>query len=393
MTPSPSPGPERRSGPAPSPTRRWFLWHSWLAMPVWAFLFFICLTGSVAVMSHEIMWLANPAMRAGGEGSNVPVRAMVAAAEAAAPGGRVSSLAWLGAHMAVEAVVSMPDGSTRRAWINPTDGRVQALSSGASFQGFFRALHGWLLTYPFGWYAVSLMGLPLLGSLITGIVVYKRFWRAYRRPSLRLNRGPRVMWGDLHRLAGAWSLWFLALMAVTGLWFLINTLSWRLGVPLAAATAPALVAESDVPVAATAPRSDPDAILRAAQAAVPGMRLRRLILPSGAYVPARVFGSGGQAPLLPDTIQVNPWTYQVMAVSGGFDRPVGQMVGIIMRALHTGDFGGLPVKLVWLAFGLLLSLLVFSGMMVWTRRTWQATAQWRRDRAEARGVSGSGSHG
>jgi uncharacterized iron-regulated membrane protein len=46
-----------------------------------------------------------------------------------------------------------------------------------------------------------------------------------------------------------------------------------------------------------------------------------------------------------------------------------------MRPLHTGDFAGLWLKLVYLLFGLLLSTLVFSGMMVWTRRSVRATAQ------------------
>ena len=45
-----------------------------------------------------------------------------------------------------------------------------------------------------------------------------------------------------------------------------------------------------------------------------------------------------------------------------------------MRPLHTGDFAGLWLKLVYFFFGLLLSTLVFSGMMVWTKRSVQATA-------------------
>lgn len=360
-----------------SRARLWFLWHSWLAMPIWAFLFFVCLTGSVAVMSHEIMWLANPAMRATADGPSVPAKVLVAAAEAAVPDGRVFSLAWGDAYMAVEAQVAVPDGTTVRAWLDPASGMVQGVSTGASFQGFFRALHGWLLAYPVGWYAVSLLGIPLLGSLITGLVVYKRFWRSFYKPRVRFGNGARVMWGDVHRFGGAWSIWFLALMAITGLWFLINTLLWDLGMPLGGVKPPVLVAREELPMAATAPRPDPDAILKAAFQAVPDMRLRRLYLPSVAFAPARIWGSGGQAPLLPDTVLVNPLTYQVLEVSGGFDRPGAQLTGIIMRALHTGDFGGLPVKLVWLFFGLLLSTLVFSGMMIWSKRTFRATAEWR----------------
>lgn len=45
-----------------------------------------------------------------------------------------------------------------------------------------------------------------------------------------------------------------------------------------------------------------------------------------------------------------------------------------MRPLHTGDFGGLPIKLVWFFFGLILTLMVLSGLLIWTKRTAQATA-------------------
>ena len=57
------------------------------------------------------------------------------------------------------------------------------------------------------------------------------------------------------------------------------------------------------------------------------------------------------------------------------DRPTLALVTESMRPLHTGDFAGLWLKLVYLFFGLLLSTLVLSGMMVWTRRSVRATAQ------------------
>ncbi|MDF5938912.1 PepSY domain-containing protein [Pseudomonas aeruginosa] len=45
-----------------------------------------------------------------------------------------------------------------------------------------------------------------------------------------------------------------------------------------------------------------------------------------------------------------------------------------MRPLHTGDFGGIWVKLIWFVFGLLLSMMVLSGLPIWSKRTAQATA-------------------
>src|SRR3546814_17351553 len=40
-----------------------FLFHSWLALPIWFFVLIVCVTGTLAVVSQEIVWLVNPEMR------------------------------------------------------------------------------------------------------------------------------------------------------------------------------------------------------------------------------------------------------------------------------------------------------------------------------------------
>ncbi|SMH40187.1 PepSY-associated TM helix domain-containing protein [Azospirillum agricola] len=359
-----------------SRTRLWFLWHSWLAMPIWAFLFFICVTGTVAVVSTELMWLVDPSMRASGEGEPLPPSALIAAAEKAAPDGRVTSLSWGGSHMAVGARMAMPDGTFTTAWINPVSGVVQGLSTGNSFRQFFRALHGWLMTFPVGWYLVSAMAVPLVGSLVTGLVVYKKFWKSFYQPRIRWKQAPRVMWGDLHRVAGTWSIWFIAVIAVTSLWFLIYMALIHLGMGLGGSKPPVMLARDQIPVAAASPKPDADAILATAMATLPDMRLRFLGLPGTAYDPATVIGTSGQVPLLPDFIRINPFDASVIVVEGGLDGASGiELTRTIMRALHTGDFGGLPIKLIWFAFGALMSTLIFSGMLIWMKRTARATME------------------
>ena len=43
-------------------------------------------------------------------------------------------------------------------------------------------------------------------------------------------------------------------------------------------------------------------------------------------------------------------------------------------AAFEGGGGGLPIKLIWFFFGLILTLMVLSGLLIWTKRTAQATA-------------------
>ena len=41
-----------------------FQLHGWFSLPVWILFFFVCLTGTVAVLSHEFAWLTNANVRA-----------------------------------------------------------------------------------------------------------------------------------------------------------------------------------------------------------------------------------------------------------------------------------------------------------------------------------------
>jgi hypothetical protein len=78
--------------------------------------------------------------------------------------------------------------------------------------------------FSWGWYLVSFLGLPMLASLVTGLVVYKRSGKAFFKPTLRIRHGARIFWGDFHRLSGIWSIWFIAVISITGTWFLIQAI-------------------------------------------------------------------------------------------------------------------------------------------------------------------------
>ena len=51
--------------------------------------------------------------------------------------------------------------------------------------------------------------------------------------------------------------------------------------------------------------------------------------------------------------------------------------------LHFGDFAGLISKLIWFIFGAVLSLMIFSGMLVWHKRTAPVKARAPRRAADA----------
>ena len=74
------------------------------------------------------------------------------------------------------------------------------------------------------------------------------------------------------------------------------------------------------------------------------------------------------------TATINPYNGEIDASRLLSDRTGLEFVTESMRPLHTGDFGGLWIKMIWFFFGLVLSMMVLSGLLIWTKRTALATA-------------------
>jgi uncharacterized iron-regulated membrane protein len=74
----------------------------------------------------------------------------------------------------------------------------------------------------FGVPLVALMSIPLLLMLASSLFIYKRWWRGFL--TWPRKGKPRLTWGDVHRLAGVWSLGFMLLIGVTAFWYLVESL-------------------------------------------------------------------------------------------------------------------------------------------------------------------------
>jgi uncharacterized iron-regulated membrane protein len=369
----------------------WLAIHGWLGLPIWAFLFFICLTGSVATVSEEIIWLFEPAARSNppsADARRLGYDEIMQRVQEQEPGTVVMFITVPVKDIyAIQFYVGRPDGTELTIYVNPYTGAIQGEKSTFDLRELLRALHGWLLIpftakYSPGWYIVSAMSIPLMGSLITGLVVYKKFWRGFLRPRLRVSAGWRVFWGDLHRLAGLWSIPFIAIMSVTAMWFLIEAVISDAGYKLPGEVEHPHVARPHVPAGATRQTTQAislDQAIEVARQSFPNMTTAFVELPMSAYHPIEIFGRGAY-PLVFEIAYISPYSGKVLAARGIGHRSTLALITESMRPLHTGDFAGLWLKLMYFIFGLLLSTLVFSGMMVWTKRSVRATAQLISDR-------------
>lgn len=343
----------------------------------------VCVTGTLAVVSQEIVWLANPDIRASKPSEDARMLSfdqVIAAIKREEPQVIVQSIIRPDeTHFALSVDLSYPDGRSVEAYVNPYTGAIQGISPAFDFKQFTRALHGWWLVpftngFSWGWYLVSALGLPLLASLVTGLVVYKRFWKGFLRPTLRIRHGARIFW-DFHRLSGIWSIWFIAVISITGTWFLIQAILGDNQISISSEPIVPVIAREKVPMSAPgvpAPMIPLDDAIEIASQRIPGLDATFVFLPLNAYSHLQI-GGRGWYPLMFQTAQLNPYSGEIAVSHLLSDRSTLEFVTESMRPLHTGDFGGLWIKLIWAFFGLVLSMMVLSGLLIWTKRTALAT--------------------
>lgn len=351
-----------------------FVLHSLIGLKLSLFLGFVCLTGTIATVSHEIEWLLLPKVRASAPAPALPDHgAMWAAVQAAYPQAWVRSLSTYdradGRLFVWRADVALPDGAEIAVLVDPATARITGEQRGVTFHSFMRGLHYYLFTPgDWGFYLVTSLGFALAASLVTGLILYKRFWAGFWRWP-RFHRDMRTWAGDLHRLAALWSLWFVALMSVTAIWYLVE----RAGLPL----------ESEPPAAGPLSHmAQPDGaeIARWAQTArarMPGLEITSIQLPWGAGEPAVVQGQW-KAWLVRErtnAVFLDPATSRVLGTRVAHELGAGERWVHTADPLHFGNFAGLAGKLVWVLCGLLLTGLSLTGAVIHTRRLAAAAAR------------------
>jgi uncharacterized iron-regulated membrane protein len=337
----------------------WWMVHSWIGLKLSIFLTFILATGTFAVFAHEIDWLATPAMRVSPRSEPVASwGAWAQAAARAAPDARLQTLyAPIDPWFTVEAWVSRGKGAPERVYVDPWRAEVTGTHGWANVHRFLRQAHRHLmLPTKIGTPIVCSLALLLAVSLVSGIVTYKKWWRGF----FRAPRGGdgRRMTGDLHRLMGLWSLWFVALITLTGLWYLVETLGGNAKVPKLPE-----VAAGPMPTGVAL-----DRLVAIARRADPALDIREIrFMPDNGVI----FLGQSSAWLVRDranAVAVDPATSRVVAQLDGRTLSAHQRISEMADPLHFGTFGGLWTKVIWFLFGALLTAMAVTGTMIYAMR-------------------------
>jgi len=350
-------------------SRAWFDWHSWLGILAGLLLFLICWSGTVATLSNEIDWLLNPDQRVTPEGEGASLEAVHRLVSEAYPQARINSIyPPMYETFAVDVLIETRHGQLRHVYVDPFTLSIAGSGPYLNVQRYLRDFHRRLFAGPVGFYLVCLLSLPLLASLVTGLVFYRRWWKRFFE--FKQARNVRGWVSNLHKLLGLWSLWFVVVIGITGAWYL-----WE---AMRSDVIDGTFVHTDVNASAVnrLPYVDADGreplpfpdLMKIARETRPDLNIGYIIFNRGGYF--YVVGQSDDVLVRhrANKLFLNPYTGEVVFTQHAEDLSAYWRWSNMADPLHFGDFGGLISKVFWAVFGLFLSFLSVSGSWLFARR-------------------------
>ncbi|MFA5496161.1 MAG: PepSY domain-containing protein [Porticoccaceae bacterium] len=370
----------------PRTLRVWIWLHKWSSLVSMLFLLMLCLTG-LPLISHEEIehWLdPHPELEAVAPGTPRPaLEDLVQEALSAQSANHVVPFVFFPGDepeavvIATAATIKPPaTGDWEGLHFHQFDQRNGKLLGqeppARGFMYFMLRLHVDMFLHLPGTLFLGAMGLLLIVAVVSGVVVYTPFMRKLDFATIRAARGPRVLWLDLHNLLGIVTLAWVSVVGLTGV---ISTLAqpaaslWQ-GTELAEMIAP----YKDAPPLTQ--RVPLDVALATARETAPDMRLVAMHFPgrdsSGDHHYSAIFV--GNTPLTSRLIKPALIDAQTGALTDIREMPWYVKVLYLSKPLHFGDYGGLPLKIIWALLTLITIVVLGSGIYLWLRKPGRARA-------------------
>jgi uncharacterized iron-regulated membrane protein len=363
--------------------RSWYLVHKWTSLICTIFLLMLCVTGLPLIFHDEIDALTGDDAASqmvgppssGTDPALLPLDQILAKALAARPG-EVPVFTAFDNDTPVMTVTTAPRADSPASdmtvhLFNRMSGESVGALSEDGVMHFILQLHTDMFLGLPGMLFLGAMGLLFVIALVSGVVLYAPFMRKLSFGTLRTQRSPRLKWLDYHNLLGIVALAWMTVVGATGI---INALAtpiidvWQAN-ELAAMTQ-AYDGKDPLPPARY---GSLDKAMAEARKAIPENNPQFIAFPGGAFSSKHHYAVFFQG--------ATPLTERMLtpalidAESGRLTdvRPVPWYVSALLysQPLHFGDYGGLPLKILWAALTVFTIIVLGSGIYLWLgkRRT------------------------
>ena len=359
------------------PTLRAWSWvHKWSSLVCTAFMLLLCLTGLPLIFHHEIGHLLGTEVEAPpmpADAARASLDDVLAAAHALHPERVVQFASQPEDDDALWFVTLTPTPAPtddfRSVAVDARTGKV--LAQPRFDEGFMYVmfkLHVDLFAGLAGKLFLGLMGLLLVVAIVSGTVLYAPFMRRLAFGEVRRGRSARVKWLDLHNLLGIVTLVWLTVVGATGVintWADLLVKYWQHD-----QVATLLAPYQGKPEVPAAERASVQRSLEAALTQVPGTSLSFIAFPGTAFSSPHhfTFFLRGDAPLTSRLLQpvlVDAGSAQATAAPA---LPWYLTALLVSQPLHFGDYGGMPMKILWALLDLASIVVLGSGAYLWLRR-------------------------
>lgn len=337
--------------------------HLWTAMTAGLLLVLLGGTGAILAFEEPIDHALNPGLfDVRPRGAPLPAGSMLASARRAFPRNRVTMLMFGKAPDLSTMALVRGVGSV---YIDPYTGRIMGTRNNHYFTQTVHQLHIRLLLGNTGSYILGVAGAVLVFLTASGLYL----WWPLKRVTVDGSKSWRRLNFDLHHAVGFYSSAFLLILSFTGVMIAFDEYT----VPAmyqVTHSEPADLDTESTPVEGARPIS-PDRALSLAVAALPGASLVSLMPPAGPDGSYRVglHFPEDRTPGGRSQVYVDQFSGAVLSVQNSRTAPAGTRLVNLNRALHTGDIGGLPTKILACLMSLAVVLQAFTGFVMWWKRS------------------------
>ena len=363
--------------------RRWFWVHKWSSLVCTLFLLVICVTGLPLVLRDELSDLldnALPYAKVADDTPNVSLDKLASISRQMYPGEIITSMfsdddepkivvfmaqSWYAVRANIKAMHWIRFDAHTGAVLKQSKPFDQ---DGMSFLTLMLRLHRDLFAGLSGELFMGLMALLFVAALVSGGVVYSPFMRRLDFGTVRTGRSRRLKWLDPHNLLGVVTLAWMLVVGITGV---INELSTPLfGLWLRTDVKAMLAKIQERPIDDVSELSSPQAALDTVKAALPGKVATSMAFPGSPFgTPYHyVVWTKGKEPLTSRLFS----PALVNGRTGEFGGEVGMPWYLraleLSRPLHFGDYGGMPLKVIWILLDLVTIVVLVSGLYLWLSR-------------------------
>jgi uncharacterized iron-regulated membrane protein len=207
------------------------------------------------------------------------------------------------------------------------------------------------------------MGLLFMVAIVSGVVLYWPFTRRLNFAAIRKEKSRRVLWLDWHNLLGVVTVCWALVVGGTGV---INTLAevmlglWQRN-ELAAMAAPYAGKPPPAQLASL------NAVAGNAMKATPGMDIAFIAFPGTPFTSSHHFAAfmRGDTPLTSRLVKPVLLDGETGEVSDTSDLPIYLKALLVSQPLHFGDYGGMPLKIIWAVLDVFTIIVLGSGLYLW----------------------------